>query len=161
MTPRPPHADPRRLALIAAAMLVGAIIGWAVDRSAAWATIGAIVALGIAVMILIFGIRALVAAPVGIGAGIGAYLGGTIVGVLCEPAGCPAFEAIAATTTGVGALVGIGLVVALATRSFDEYQEAINRGAPPPTSSCGVDEKPQPPSDRGEGEGDVVPPEAE
>ena len=66
---------------------------------------------------------------------------GTIVGVLCEPAGCIAFEAVAATTTGIGALVGIGLVVALATRSFDEYQESQRRGTPPTISSCGVDDR--------------------
>jgi len=161
MTIRSPHTDPKRLAIIGAATLVGSVAGWAVDRSAAWATIGAVVALGIAAMILILGVRPLVAAPVGVGAGIGAYLGGTIVGVLCEPAGCPGFEAVAATTTGIGALVGIGLVVALATRSFDEYREAIERGARPPTSSCGVDEKPESPSDRSKSERHVVPPETE
>jgi hypothetical protein len=105
-------------------------------------TIGAVMGLGIAVMIVIYEVRPLVAAPVGIGAGIGAYLGGTIVGVLCEPAGCPAFETVAATTTGIGALVGIGLVVALATKSFDEFQESRRLGTPPATSSCSVDERP-------------------
>ena len=128
---------------IAGTALVGAVLGWMVDRTLAWATIGAVVGLGVAVMIVWYRVRPLVAAPVGIGAGIGAYLGGKIVAVLCEPAGCPAFEATAATTTGLGALVGIGLVVALATRSFDEYREAQERGAPPPTSSCGVDNSPE------------------
>lgn len=132
---------------IVTAGVIGGALGWLVESTVAWITIGAVVGLGIAAMIIVFGVRPLVAAPVGIGAGIGAYLGGTIVGVLCEPAGCPAFEAAAATTTGIGALVGIGLVVALATRSFDEYQEAMERGAPPPTSSCGVDERPADESD--------------
>jgi hypothetical protein len=132
---------------IVGSTVVGGIAGWLVGRSLIWSTIGAVVGLGIAVMILVYRVRPLVAAPVGIGAGIGAYLGGTIVGVLCEPAGCPAFEAAAATTTGIGALVGIGLVVALATRSFDEYQQAIARGAAPPTTSCSTAD--QPPSDRG------------
>jgi hypothetical protein len=124
---------------VAAATALGAAVGWMVDRTVAWTTIGAVVGLGIAVMIVWYQVRPLVAAPVGIGAGVGAYLGGTIVAVLCEPSGCIAFEATAAITTGIGALVGIGLVVALATRSFDEYREAQQRGAPPPTSSCGVD----------------------
>ncbi len=129
----------RRWFALAVTAVIGGALGWLVDSTIVWVTIGATVALGIAVMILVYDVRPVVAAPVGIGAGIGAYLGGTIVGVLCDPAGCPAFEAAAATTTGIGALVGIGLVVALATRSFDEYQEAQRRGTPPPTSSCGGD----------------------
>ncbi len=122
------------------AAVVGGALGWLAESTLTWVTIGAIVGLGTAVMTVVYAVRPLVAVPVGVGAGIGAYLGGTIVGVLCEPAGCPAFEAVAATTTGVGALVGIGLVVALATRSFDEYQESQQRGVAPPTSSCSPDE---------------------
>lgn len=134
--------DPRAWLPVLAATIIGGVVGLLLDRSISWMMIGAVVGLGIAVMIVRFDVRPLVAAPVGIGAGIGAYLGGTIVGVLCQPAGCPAFEAVAATTTGIGALVGIGLVVALATRSFDEYEEAKHRGSPPPTSSCGVEDRP-------------------
>ncbi len=125
---------------IAASLAGGGIAGWLIGQSLTWGTVGAVVGLGVAIMILVYRIRPIVAAPVGIGAGIGAYLGGTIVGVLCEPRGCPAFETVAATTTGIGALVGIGLVVALATRSFDEYQEAVGRGAKPPTTSCSTTE---------------------
>lgn len=131
---------------VVATTALGGALGWAFDRTVAWTSIGAVIGLGIAVMIVWYQVRPLVAAPVGIGAGVGAYLGGTIVAVLCEPSGCPAFEATAATTTGIGALVGIGLVVALATRSFDEYRESQQRGTPPPTSSCRVDEAPNRPS---------------
>ncbi len=133
----------RRWIPIGAATAIGAALGWLIDSSAAWVTIGAIIGVGVATMIVVYGMRPLVAAPIGIGAGIGAYLGGTIVGVLCEPAGCPVFEAAAATTTGIGALVGIGLVVALAARSFDEYQDAVRRGTPPPTSSCSSEDRPE------------------
>ena len=100
----------------------------------AWLLVGGITGAGTAVMITLAGVRAVVAVPVGVGAGVGAYLGGTIVGVLCEPSGCPAFEAGAALLTGIGALVGVGLVVALATRSFDEYREgqARREAAAPP-----------------------------
>ncbi len=126
----------RRGAWLLAALAIGGALGWLAESTLVWVTIGAIVGLGTAVMTVVFAVRPLVAIPVGFGAGIGAYLGGTIVGVLCEPAGCAAFEAVAATTTGLGALVGIGLVVALATRSFDEYQESQQRGAAPPTSTC-------------------------
>ncbi len=123
--------------------VTGAVIGWLVGQSLIWATIGGVVGLGIAFMIVVYQVRPLVATTVGIGAGIGAYLGGTIVEVLCQPKGCAAFETAAAASTGVGALVGIGLVVALATRSFDEYQDAINRGAKPPTTGCSTGDEPR------------------
>ncbi len=141
------HLADRRWFPILIAGLIGGGLGWLIESTVAWITIGAVVGLGTAAMIVVFGVRPLVAAPVGTGAGIGAYLGGTIVGVLCDPAGCPAFEAAAASATGIGALVGIGLVMALATRSFDEYREATRRGATPPTSSYNVEESPTDGSD--------------
>lgn len=138
-----PSASSNKIVVIAASAIGGGIVGWLIGNSLVWATIGAVVGLGVAVMTLVYGIRPLVAAPVGIGAGIGAYLGGTIVEVICEPKGCPTFEAVAATTTGIGALVGIGLVVALATRSFDEYQEAVAQGVEPPTTRCSSPDNPE------------------
>ncbi len=122
------------LFVILAATAAGAAAGLLIGRSTPWTVVGAVVGAGTAAMTAFFRVRPVVAIPVGIGAGIGAYVGGTIVGVLCEPTGCPAFEAAAATTTGVGALVGIGLVVALATRSFDEYREGQERNAHRPPS---------------------------
>jgi hypothetical protein len=130
-----------KTALVAvAAALGGMIIGWLIGQSVAWSAVGAVVGAGIAAMILFVGVRPIVAVPVGIGAGIGAYVGGTIVGVICDPKGCAAIEATAATVTGLGALVGIGLVVALATRSFEEYHAAVERGADPPLTACSPDE---------------------
>lgn len=128
-----------RVLPVALATVAGASIGRLVGQDTAWTIVGAVIGLGTVTMIVIVGVRPIVAIPVAVGAGIGAYVGGTIVGVLCEPTGCAAFEAGAATVTGVGALVGIGLVVALATRSFDEYNEAIERDQIPPTTGCGAD----------------------
>jgi len=127
---------------VALAAAIGAGLGWLIGSSPAWTTVGTIMGLGTAAMILVYRVRPFVAIPVSIGAGIGAYVGGTIVGVLCEPQGCVAFEATAATVTGLGALVGIGLVVALATRSFDEYREAVEQGRKPPTTGCNTGEGP-------------------
>lgn len=127
-----------RTLYVAFAASSGSGMGWLIGQSPAWTTVGAIMGLGIAAMILVFRVRPIVAVSVGTGAGVGAYVGGTIVGVLCEPQGCAVFEATAATVTGVGALVGIGLVVALATRSFDEFREATEQGRKPPTTGCGT-----------------------
>ena len=132
-------ATPRSIGYTLAATAVGAVMGLAIGRSAAWIAVGAVFGLATAAMVLFVGVRPFVAVPVAVGAGIGAFLGGTVVGVLCEPQGCPAFEAGAAITTGIGALVGIGLVVALTTRSFDEYYEAMQHGKRPPITGCATD----------------------
>ena len=127
-------------ATIAAATTIGALVG--ALMGVVWAIIGGLVGLATAVLISIYRVRPVVAIPVAVAAGIGAYVGGTIIGVLCEPEGCPAFEAFGALTTGLGALVGVGLVVALATRSFDEYRESVARRATdelPPDTRPGSD----------------------
>lgn len=138
----PPVTQWRWLPLLIATA-AGTVVGWIISGTAAWTAIGAVVGLAVAVMIVVLDIRPLIAAPVGIGAGVGAYVGATVVGALCQPTGCAAFEATAATTTGLGAFVGIGLVVSLVTQSFDEYRDSQRRGTPPPTSSCSVDERPE------------------
>lgn len=132
---------PRNVLATTASALAGGIVGLVIGQSMPWVIVGAVVGAGIAAMIVIVGVRPIVALPVGIGAGIGAYTGGTIVGVICEPQGCAAFEASAAMITGIGALVGTGLVVALATRSFDEYRDAVERGVDPPVTACKTEDR--------------------
>jgi hypothetical protein len=128
------------LAAIGAATAIGALLGTFIGT--VWAIVGGLAGLATALLVSVYRVRPVVAIPVAVAAGIGAYVGGTIIGVLCEPEGCPAFEAFGAFTTGVGALVGVGLVVALATRSFDEYRESAARRAAneqPPDTSGGSD----------------------
>ena len=127
---------------LAGGPLLGAGAGRLVGSTATWLVVGAVIGLAVAVMIVVLEMRILVALPVGAGTGVGAYLGATVVGAVCQPAGCPAFETAAAVTTGIGALVGVGLVVALVARSFDEYRDSQRRGAPPATSSCNADDGP-------------------
>lgn len=105
--------------LIVAGWLVGDVIGGAVAR---WtlAAGGGLAAIAVAAA----KVRWLVAVPVISAAFIGALLGRGVVRALCLPAGCPLTEAVAAVLTGLGALVGVGLVVSLATRSFEEYRQA-------------------------------------
>jgi hypothetical protein len=128
------------LAAIGAATAIGALLGTFIGT--VWAIVGGLAGLATALLVSVYRVRPVVAIPVAVAAGIGAYVGSTIIGVLCEPEGCPAFEAFGAFTTGVGALVGVGLVVALATRSFDEYRESAARRAANeqhPDSSGGSD----------------------
>jgi hypothetical protein len=88
------------------------------------------------------GIRPLVALAVLAGTLGGALVGRGIVRALCLPGSCVGLEVTAAVATGIGALIGIGLVVALVTRSFDEYHEAIARRETPPEPGCETDEQP-------------------
>lgn len=80
-----------------------------------------------------FGIRIVVAAPVLIGAIAGGLLGRSIVHTLCLPETCRSAETIAALLTGAGSIVGVGLVVALVTRSFDEFREDRTESRESPT----------------------------
>lgn len=127
------------VAVIVGATIIGAAAGGLIGGGV-WAIVGGVIGLGTAALILVVGVRPVVAIPVAIGAGVGAFVGGSIVGVLCEPEGCVAFEAGAAIITGIGALVGIGLVVALATRSFDEYSDSVERGQSPPSAGSSPDD---------------------
>jgi hypothetical protein len=101
-----------------------------------WIVVGAIAGLLFGIAVVALRIRAVVAFSVAAGTVIGALLGKSIVHALCLPSTCPAAETGAAVFTAIGAFIGVGLVVALATRSFDEHREAVAAGRPPPTPGC-------------------------
>jgi hypothetical protein len=84
--------------------------------------------------------RATVALALVASLAIGAIIGQGIVHALCLPAGCVGAESVAAVVTGIGALIAMGLVVALVTRSFEEYHEAVAARRPPPEPGCESDE---------------------
>jgi hypothetical protein len=140
-------AEPGRLqtgAIVVGAAAAGAIVGWLAGGAAAAAAAGALGLLtGIAVGPI--GVRPTVAVPVAVGGAVGFVLGRSVVRVLCAPQGCVAVEWIAGIATAIGALVGVGLVVALASRSFDEYREALTSGRPPPDPEGASDEPPESP----------------
>ena len=106
------------VALTAAGIAGGLLIGTV--GAVALGLIGAIVG----VVVTRAGVRWLVAIPVVVGTVAGAVLGWAVTHAFCRPDGCPVGESVAATLTGVGSFIGVGLVVALATRSFDEYRES-------------------------------------
>jgi hypothetical protein len=85
-------------------------------------------------------VRPVVSLPVIVGTVTGAMIGSTISHALCMPALCPGIQVVAAIATGFGAFVGVGLIMALVTRSFDEYHEAAARDQPPPRTAGGPGE---------------------
>lgn len=88
------------------------------------AIIGGLFGALMGIAVFLFAIRIMVAVPVFIGMVAGGVLGRSIVHALCLPESCKGTEIAAALLTGIGTLVGVGLVVALVTRSFDEYRES-------------------------------------
>ncbi len=77
-----------------------------------------------------FEVRTAVAAAVTAGAVTGAFIGRSVVAVICLPETCAGLEAVAAVLTGIGAFLGVGIIAALVTRSFDEFREGREVGVP-------------------------------
>lgn len=82
-------------------------------------------------------VRPVVAVSVIAGTVTGAFVGAAIAGLLCRPSSCLGIEIAAGVITGIGALIGVGMIAALTTRSFDEYRTALATNRPPPTTGCG------------------------
>jgi hypothetical protein len=118
---------------------IGLGAGWVLGGSTA-ALIGAFVGLGLGVLAARLQMRALVALALVASLAIGAVIGQGIVHALCLPQGCAGAESFAAVVTGIASLIAMGLVVALVTRSFDEYHEAVAARRPPPEPGCESDE---------------------
>lgn len=118
----------------AAGALPGAILAGTVG-----AVVGGLIGLAIGVVSARFDVRLVVSVSVVLGTVAGAFIGRNVVRVLCRPGTCTGWEVGAATTVGIIAFVVVGIVVALATRSFDEYRETRSSGRPPPVSSGDVE----------------------
>ncbi|MCH7846177.1 MAG: hypothetical protein IIC70_12490 [Acidobacteria bacterium] len=112
-----------RLASIGAAVLSGLVPGLLLAGTTG-AVVGGTIGVGIGLVGDRFEVRTVVAASVTAGTVTGAYIGRGIVSVICLPATCVSFEILGAILTGAGAFIGVGMIVALATRSFDEYRES-------------------------------------
>ncbi len=125
------------------AVLVGALAaGAGTILGLPWAIAGAIVGVAAGMGAAAGGIRPFVAVAVGAGTLGGILVGRGVVKALCLPGSCVELEVAGALITGLGALVGVGLVVALVTRSFDEYHEALAANRPPPEPDHETDENP-------------------
>lgn len=111
-----------RLATIGICVVAGLLPGWllgGVNGAVLGLAVGAVIGLVAAR----FEVRTVVAASVTAGAVTGAFIGSSVVAVLCLPETCVGLEIAASVLTAVGAFFGVGIIVALATRSFDEYRE--------------------------------------
>lgn len=123
------------IALFASGLVAGILLGGAVSI-----VTGVLVGAGLAVAAIVLRIRPLVAISVAIGGLAGLFVGMSVIRVLCLPDTCEGLETFGGVVTAAGAIVGVGVVVALATRSFDEYHEAVSAGRPPPEPGCETDE---------------------
>ncbi len=79
-------------------------------------------------------VRPVVVIVIVAGAVGGALAGDGIVRALCFPGSCTALAGTASALTGVATAIGVGLVMALVIRSFDEFQEGAGR-RPTPTGT--------------------------
>lgn len=135
----------RSIALTAVAIgVIGASAGAVVGVP--WAIGGLVAGTGAGWIAGRSGMRIFVAIAITAGVAGGMLVGRGVVRALCLPGSCVELELVGAIVTGVGALVGVGLVVALVTRSFDEYHDAVAASRTPPAPGCEADEQPDDPA---------------
>lgn len=114
------------------AALAGGLLALLLGGGGLAVVIGMVLGALSAFLVIRLGIRVAVAVPVLLGTVAGAAIGRNVVRVICLPDRCPSLEVGAAVLAALGAFIGIGLVVALVARSFDEYWEATAKQQPPP-----------------------------
>ncbi|MCL1601888.1 MAG: hypothetical protein M3112_10210 [Actinomycetia bacterium] len=120
--------------------LFGGITGWLIGGGIG-AVIGTTVFGGLAIVGARANIRPAIVATVLVGTMTGALIGSSIVEAICLPATCAALEITGGLVSAVIAFIGVGLVAALVTRSFDEYNERADAGLPPTGVGCETDER--------------------
>jgi hypothetical protein len=126
------------LAVIATSIF-GGITGWLV-AGALGAGIGAILFGLLALLGVKANVRPAIIATVLVGTMTGWLIGSSIVEAVCLPSTCPTLEIVGGFVSAVLAFVGVGLVAALVTRSFDEHNEREAAGLPPTGVGCEVPE---------------------
>ena len=119
----------------AASAMFGTITGWLIGGNLG-AVLGAIIFGGLAIVGAIANVRPAIVATVLVGTMTGALIGSSIVQAICLPSTCTALEISGGLVSAVLAFVGVGLVAALVTRSFDEYNERVDAGLPPSGAGC-------------------------
>ncbi len=128
---------------IAVNALFGAVTGWLLLGTAGSAA-GAVLGAAFGYAAARFNVRPAIAMTVFVGAMTGGLIGSSIVSTICLPNTCTALEIVAGIVTAIAAFIGVGIVAALVTRSFDEYNERVDAGLPPTGVGCEVEEGDRP-----------------
>ena len=81
-------------------------------------------------------LRPMIAVTMFVGAATGVLIGSSIVETICLPDTCVALEATGGVVLGIASMIGVGMVAALVTRSFDGFYESAAEGKEPPTVGC-------------------------
>jgi hypothetical protein len=123
--------DPADAALVVVMAAAGWVAGLLFTPGPGWSFVGLVLGLAAGWLMAWSGVRRAVGPSIAIGGIVGAWIGREIVRALCLPGSCPRVELAGATVAGLGSLLGIGLVVALVVRSFEEFAEG-RRPDPPP-----------------------------
>jgi len=116
-------------------VVFGALTGWMLG-STVLAVLGAVGGAAVAVLAARANVRPAITMTVFVGAMAGALVGASIVETICLPESCVPLEMTAAGVSAIAAFIGVGLVAALVTRSFDEYNEHVAAGQDPPSPGC-------------------------
>jgi len=117
----------------------GVVTGWLIAGNTG-AIVGAAIGVGFGVVAARANVRPGIAMTVFVGAMTGGLIGSSVVSTICLPNSCTGLEVVAGITTAVASFVGVGVVAALVTRSFDEYNEREEAGLPPTGVGCEVPE---------------------
>jgi hypothetical protein len=121
--------------------IFGAVTAWLIfGSSVAGIALGALLGAGFGVFAARANVRPGVAMTVFVGAMTGGLIGSSVVSTICLPATCVPLEATAGIVTAIASFIGVGIVAALVTRSFDEYNERLDAGLPPTGVGCEVPE---------------------
>lgn len=124
-----------------ATVVFGGVAGFLVAGLAGAAVLG-LLGLAVGVLAARANVRPGITSTVFVGAMTGVLVGASIVETICLPGTCPAAELTGGAVLGIASFFGVGLVAALVTRSFDEYNEHVEAGTPPPTPGCESDAGP-------------------
>ena len=119
--------------------LFAAVTGWLLLGTVG-AAAGAVLGTGYGYAAARFNVRPAIAMTVFIGAMTGGLIGSSVVSTICLPNTCTALEVVAGIVTAIAAFIGVGIVAALVSRSFDEYNERIDAGMPPTGVGCETDD---------------------
>jgi hypothetical protein len=106
--------------------LFGAVTAWLIfGPSTAGVVLGALMGAGFGFGAARANVRPGIAMTVFVGAMTGGLIGSSVVSTICLPATCVPLEITAGIVTAIASFVGVGIVAALVTRSFDEYNEQL------------------------------------